>query len=51
MLSTVKVIVRSPANAAGATITEAIRARALKLVFMGRVSFCWSQARSSSGAM
>src|SRR6266545_3408159 len=34
MLSTAKVIVRSPANAAGAVISEAIRAKALKVFFI-----------------
>jgi hypothetical protein len=49
MLSTANVTVRSVANAVDAVITEAIRARTLKLFFMGLVS-SWYQARSSSGA-
>jgi hypothetical protein len=49
MLSMAKVTVRSVANTAGAVITDMIKARALKLFFMGRVS-SWCQAESSSGA-
>jgi hypothetical protein len=39
MLSTANVTVRSAANAAGAVIIETIKAKPLKLFFMGTVSY------------
>src|SRR6266851_5564346 len=51
MLSTAKVIVRSPANAVAAVITDAIRARALKYLFIGQVSFLGSGAKQHRGGV